>query len=357
VRLIRTAVAGHPGAVSRRRPVLLVAVAVAGLLPVAAGCGGPGRFVGPKVLAAAPEPASSPPLTTAPAGRMVAVGSGPEGIVSTSSGLLVVAVHGPRPGLDLLQGSEPSAVRFVALDGTARHLALAGPGGPLLVPVESDDRLDEVSLPAGNVLESVPVGRQPHDAAAAGATVAVGDELANTVEFLRSGREPVVQAAPVQPGGVAAGDGIFVVVGVRGRVMAAYTPAGVLIDRVACGAGPTHVVAGARGWFYVTDTNGGKLLVFHFAGRRLEQVATVALGSRPYGIAADPATGWIYVTLTATNQLVGLRMGGARVEQRRTWPTGRQPNTVAVDQHDGLIAITATDSAQVELIPANGPAA
>lgn len=280
----------------------------------------------------------------------MAVGSQPEGVVATSAGLIATAVRGDPPGLDLLVGSGPPQVRFVALGGEARHLSLAGSDGPVLVPEEPSDRLVTVVLPGGQVLSARMTGRQPHDAAAIGNTVAVADEFANNAAFLRPGQPTTYSPAPLQPGGIASGSGVFAVVGVRARVLAVYSPSGRRLGRAASGVGPTHVAAGPDGLFYVTDTLGGAVLIFRFSDRTLRQVARVPVGSRPYGIAYDGASGWLYVTLTGSNQLLGLHLAGTRVLQRRTWPTGRQPNSVAVDDHDRELAVTVTGSDQIELI-------
>jgi DNA-binding beta-propeller fold protein YncE len=318
------------------------------------GCAHAG-FTPPSALPTAPEPAVSPAVVGVPAGKLVDVGQQPEGIVvDAATGTIVVAVRGTNPGLDLLNATSGQQRASVRLDGAARHLELARPGGPVLVPNETDDRLDFVSLPAGKVESSVPVGRQPHDAASLSTVSIVTDELANTVDIVRGGSVVRVVAAPLQPGGVAADRSGFVVVGVRARVLAAYKPDGSLIARVSCGAGPTHVASGPGGYFYVTDTLGGSLLVFDLDGSKLRQDGRIPVGSRPYGIASDPATSSVYVTLTGSNQLVAVRLSGARVTSRRAWQTGRQPNSVAVDPADDSLAVTLTASNQVELIPLAG---
>jgi DNA-binding beta-propeller fold protein YncE len=323
---------------------------------LAAACDSSG-FRPPAPLPAAPEPAVSPSVATAPAGRLVAVGQQPEGVVAAADGTLAVSVRGPGSGIVILTGpaTEQPGRTLVGLPGEARHLELAGPDGPVLVPDETEDRLYEVALD-GTVAGSFRTGRQPHDAAEVDGTVAVGDEFGNSVHLIRYGSPPVVVPAPLQPGGVAASGDDFVVVGVRARVIAAYRADGTLLARAACGIGPTHVVAGPGGLFFVADTLGGRVLAFGLSGRQLRQVASVSVGDRPYGLAADPAGGWLYVTLTGSNQVVGLHFAGSRVTARRVWPTGRQPNSIAVDTHDQLLAVTATAQNELELIPLDSTA-
>ncbi|MDT5092681.1 MAG: hypothetical protein QOH60_2044, partial [Mycobacterium sp.] len=95
---------------------------------------------------------------------MVAVGDAPEGIVVGSSGTGAIAVRNPD-GIALFDASTGAVRQTVATAGPARHLELAGPGGPVLVPLESSDELSEVQLNDGRVLSTATgVGRQPHDA-------------------------------------------------------------------------------------------------------------------------------------------------------------------------------------------------
>ena len=238
---------------------MVVAVAAAAL----SGCGASTARVATP-LTSAPEPAVSPPARSQLPGVVLPLAGTPEGVAVDLSGTVAVNVRQPD-GLVIFDLATPSVRRTVTLGGSARHLSLAGPDGPLLVPDESDDRLLEVALPSGDVLESIPVGRQPHDAVAAvGGTVFVGNELASTIDVIRDGVTIGVVLAPLQPGGLAASpDGsVVVVVGVRGRRITAYRPDGSIVGSANCGAGPTHVVTGDGGLFWVADTDGGAVLAF-----------------------------------------------------------------------------------------------
>ena len=240
--------------VGAARPIVAVAVPVAIAAAVAVAAAGAGRVrrVDRRVatpLTSAPEPAVSPPARSPLPGTVLGLAGTPEGVAVDLSGTVAVNVRQPD-GLVIFDLATPTVRRTVTLGGSARHLSLAGPDGPLLVPDESDDRLLEVALPSGDVLESIPVGRQPHDAvAAAGGTVFVGNELASTIDVIRDGVTIGIVLAPLQPGGVAASpDGsVVVVVGVRGRRITAYRPDGSIVGSANCGAGPTHVVTGDGG--------------------------------------------------------------------------------------------------------------
>jgi DNA-binding beta-propeller fold protein YncE len=213
-------------------------------------------------------------------------------------------------------------------------------------------------LPGGRVDQAVAVGRQPHDAAAlASGTVMVTDELANTVDLIQGGRVVRVIPAPLQPGGVAANPQgtLAVVVGVRARRITEYRADGTVVGSVNCGAGPTHVVTGDGGLYWVADTNGGAVLGFVLGPHGPVQVATIPVGSHPYGVDFDTATDTLWVTLTGSNQLVGLHLDGRHVASRTTYTTVRQPNTVAVDQASGELVVTGSNrSGQLQLLSPPG---
>jgi len=185
---------------------------------------------------------------------------------------------------------------LVRLPAAPRHLQLAGPAGPVLVPAEQAGQLLQVALPGGTVIAATRVGRQPHDAAAAGQTIFVGNELSNTVSLIRGGKQVSVEPAPLQPGGVASNGEYVVVVGVRGRKIEAYDPNGRPLGTAPVGVGPTHVRASPAGLFYVVDTEGNAVIIFRVTRSGLRQVGDVGTEpGTPYGIAIDGRRGLVYV--------------------------------------------------------------
>lgn len=321
------------------------------LLGVAAGCGGAGA---PAPRTDTPEPGRAPPAAADLPGTVVPLAGEPEGLVwDASTGTIAAAVRNPD-GVALLDGATGRERSRVPLAGAGRHLALEGPGGPVLVPSEGNDRLYRVALPAGGVTGDSPVGRQPHDAApAAGGRVLVGDELADTVHVVAPDGSSSVVPSPVQPGGVASSpDGsVVVAVGVRGRRIQAYAPDGRTLGSAACGVGPTHVRAGSGGLFYVADTQGGAVLVFRAGPGGVRQVGKVSTGGgAPYGLAVDTGRSRLYVSLTATNQLRSYRIAGTGLSADRTWSTVRQPNDVAVDVPTGRVAVAGTADGLLQLL-------
>jgi DNA-binding beta-propeller fold protein YncE len=331
----------------RTPPGVRTAVVAAVALAVAA-CNGPAP-----TRTDVPEPASAPTLAVRPAGRVLPLPGKPEGLaVSSSYDVVAVGVRDPN-GVALLDIAGGTRRRMVALAGAPRHLQLAGPRGPLLVPAEGADRLYEIALPEGRITTTVPVGRNPHDAAAAGDAIFVTDEFADTVSVVRAGRRDAVLPAPTQPGGIAAAaDGsVVVTVGVRGRQVQAYAPDGRSLGTAPAGIGPTHVRAGTGGLFYVADTQGDAVLVFEAGADGIRQVGTVTTaGGAPYGLAVDTARGRLYVTLTAANQLQSFRIAGRQLIAERVYPTVRQPNDVAVDLAGGRIVVAGTADSVLQLI-------
>lgn len=317
------------------------------LILVLGGCGSP----------KAAEPARAPAVSVSPAGRVVAVGDQAEGIVADpTTHLVVVGVRDPDR-LVLLDGRTGAHLGQVPLPGHLRHLELAGPGGPVLVPDEDSGRLVSVGLPDGAVLSTVVVGKYPHAAVqTAGGTIAVADELGGAFVLIRDGQVVHRFTDVTQPGGVAAVGDQVGVVDVKDRTLALYdTRIPKRISVVHAGDGPTHVVADRRGHLQVVDTRGGRLLTFEVTPR-LTQIGSLSLGGTPYGIAYDSARDRLWVTLTSRNQVVGVDLGKAGPAVVATFPTIRQPNTVAVDPATGRVFVASRTDGTVQLIdPPSSP--
>jgi sugar lactone lactonase YvrE len=330
----------------RLRVPLLMAVALSGVLGVT-GCGGTtGRTD-------VPEPATAPPVAHAPAGTVVALPGDPEGLaVDARDGILAAGLRDPD-GVALISTTTGREQKMIHLAGAPRHLALQGPAGPLLVPLEQTDQLVRLALPSGQIVTWTRLGRQPHDAAAAAAgTVFVGNEYSNTVSLVQDGRQVAQEPAPLQPGGVAAdpNGSVVIVVGVRGRRLEEYTFSGRSLGSAPVGVGPTHIVAGGNDLFYAADTEGNAIDVF-LAAAGPRQVATVPTRpGAPYGLALDRTRSVLYVTLTASNQLESFKIKGNTVVPARVWPTVRQPDSVAVDSATGRVFVASRTGGGLQLI-------
>ncbi|MGC2655293.1 MAG: hypothetical protein WA317_17240, partial [Mycobacterium sp.] len=231
--------------------------------------------------------------------------------------------------------------------GAARHLSLAGPAGPVLVPLEGSNRLCELSLVDGRVtFTAAGVGRQPHDAAqTAGGTIVVTNELGGGVVFVRDGAVVAsLPAGPVQPGGVAAVGEYAAVADVQGNGVWVYDgPTRRLVAHGPVGAKLTHAVAMSGDLAAFADTDGGAVFVERI-DPQLGQVARIDAPGKPYGLAYDAAHRRLYVTLTALNLLRLIDLSDATKPRiLDDLPTVQQPNSVGVDPVSGSVLVTGSD--------------
>lgn len=298
------------------------------------------------------EPAVSPPPSAEPLGRVVDVGNQPEGVAADpQTGLVAVGLRDPDE-LALVDGRTGRVERRVTLPESPRHLQLAAPGGPVLVPAERADTLVEVSLPRGETRSSTQVGDFPHDATAAGERRFVANEFGDTVSVIEDERVEATLEAPVQPGGIAALETDRVgVVAVRDNLLRVYDARTLRpLGDARAGAGPTHLVADlVTGRFWVADTRGGAVL-FSTRTTKPQLLDRVNLPGSPYAMALDPADRRLWVTLTATNELAEIDL--AREEPRvvATYPTVRQPNGVAVDTRTGRLFVASRTDGTLQII-------
>lgn len=278
------------------------------------------------------------PARERPAGRVVRVGAGAEGIaVDPASGVAAVAVDA---GLALVDAGTGAVRRTVRLPAPARHVSYSGRA--FLVPLEETNQLAEVS-PDGDV-RLVDTGAHPHDAAGdADGRIFVGDEFAASLSVVEDGRTVRAVRVAEQPGGVAVTGDVVAVVSVRANVVETYDRR--TLERVSTqnvGYGPSHVVAGRDGRLFVADTRGGGVSVFSTRPRlRFEQ--RIDTPGKPYGIALDDDRLW--VTLTDRNQLVRIEDG--RVVKR--YPTVATPYSVAVNPA-GDVLVTGRDRGALQIL-------
>ena len=322
-----------------------------------AGCGDRGASSGSlsaqstntaaRVTSAPPaEPGVGGVPSVPPVGVVVPIGNAPEGIVVGTSGIAAVAVRGPG-AVALIDASTGALRQTVPTNAAARHLGLAGPDGPVLVPLEGSDQLVELSLADGKVVSTATgVGRQPHDAVATvDGTIVVTNELGGGVVFVRDGKVAAsLPAGPPQPGGVAAvgkyaavadvqGNGVWVYDGSTRRQVA-HGPVGVKL---------THAVGLSADLAAFADTDGGAVYVERI-GPNITPVARIDAPGKPYGLAYDTQRRRLYVTLTASDTMRVIDVSvPAAPRTLGDVPTVQQPNSVAVDPRSGTVLVTGSD--------------
>lgn len=323
-----------------RRPRAMLATALTGVL---LGCSTP-----PDPPAA--EPAEAPPAAQ-PAGKVIDIGARPEGVVADAdSGLVAVGVRDPN-ALAIVDGRTGAVTDRVRLPGNVRHLQLAAPGGPVLLPSESANSLLTVELLSGEIAARIPTGRFPHDAtAAANGTIFVTNEFGGSIAVVRDGRVVRTLTGHTQPGGIAADGNALGVIDVKRNDLTVYDATTLRrVGRVPAGDGPTHVVAARDGRLVVTDTRGDALLVFAHRPQ-LRRVARLELPGAPYGLAYDRVRHRLWVTLTGRNEVVGVDAAATLPREFDRFPTVRQPNTVAVNPTTGRLFVTGTRDGNLQLM-------
>ncbi len=333
--------AGNPDIVR-----LVGAGLLAGLLAVVAGCGSAETNPPPA------EPIASPPLAEKPVGEVRTVGSEAEGVVvDPVSGLAAISFRDPNR-IELIDVGTGETVKRIPTPDPARHLSLAGPGGPVLAPIEYVDELLRIELPSGRT-SSVAVGDFPHDAAqAADGRIFVSDEGGDTISVVDGDAVEVTLPSPEQPGGIAASGSTVAVAAVAAREIAFLDPD--TLEQVATldgGAGPSHVVAGpddGTDRFYVTDTGGDAILVYE-GGNEPRLLDRTNLPGSPYGIAVDGKGNRLWVTQTARNRVVELEVSELAPKIVASYPTVRQPNSVGVDERTGDVVVVGRDSGDVQI--------
>lgn len=295
------------------------------------------------------EPQQAPPQAGQVPGRVVPVGSAPEGIVVDAvTRTVAVATRNPDE-LVLVNADSGEITGRTPLPGFVRHLQLAAPGGPVLVPVESADALVRVELPGGRSESQILTGTVPHDASqAANGTVFVANELGGTVAAVRGDEIVKVFTDSVQPAGLAPVGDDMGLIDVRKNDLTIYDSDGLtIIGSTPAGAGPTHLVADKHGRLIATDTRGDAVRVFDTTPRQLSEIAQPG---GPYGITYDPTRDRLWVASSGTNEVVAYDMAEAQPREVQRIPTVRNPYTVGVDATTGRLFIAGVTDGVVQIV-------
>ena len=342
-----------PGTDSEVNRSLASIALVLGLVAVASGCSaGPGASSGTPTtgLPRAAEPAISPGVSVPPVGTVVAAGPAAQGVaIDPTTGIIAVGQVG---GADLFDEAG-SHLASVNLPSAPRHIPLAAPGGPFLVPAEASSEVGFVDEPSGTVAALVPTGRMPHDLVDVDGTVFVGNEHDSTMTVIRRGRPIATVPVAEQPGGLAVTGTDVAVVSVRARRLQLFDAHSLrLVAEVPIQGGPSHVAAYGT-YLYVVDTGGTYVRVFDTAPR-LHLVGSVPVPRSPLGVAVDAVRGHLWITCTASNRLVELSLARPLPRIIGQWPTVRQPDTVAVDPRTDTVVVVGAAPGLLEIIHESG---
>jgi DNA-binding beta-propeller fold protein YncE len=295
------------------------------------------------------EPQRAPAPKEPPAGRVIPVGDSPEGVVVDAvTRTVAVAKRNPYE-LVLLDADTGDVVNRVPLPGAVRHLQLAGPGGPVLVPVESANALVRVDLPGGRAEPQIITGTVPHDASEApNGTVFVANEHGGTTTVIRGDDIVKVFTDSVQPAGLAPVGNLMGMLDVRKNDLTVYDAAELsIVGSTQAGAGPTHLIADKHGRFVAADTRGNAVRVFSTEPR---EVASLPQPGGPYGIAYDATRDRLWVASSGTNEVIGYDLGQDAPREVLRFPTIRNPYTVGVDPATGRVFVAGVTDGELQLI-------
>ncbi|OZE34516.1 hypothetical protein CH256_10495 [Rhodococcus sp. 05-2254-6] len=335
-------------------------VAAATVCLLVAGCSAAESSTEPTTEATTPaaEPAQAPDAAD-PIGTVVPLAGAPEGVVVGSSGIAAAGVREPD-GVVLFDAATGAVRQMVSTTGAPRHLSLAGPDGPVLVPLEGSDELLEISLADGAILSTATgVGRQPHDAVqTSDGTVVATNEMGGGVIFLRDGAiVSELPPGPVQPGGAAALGPFAAVADVQGNGVWVYDGATQQeVSQAPIGVKLTHAVTVNQTVAGFADTDGGAVLLASVddAGG-IRQIASIDAPGNPYGLAVDLERRVLFVTLTASNVLRVVDVSDPAAPRiLGDVPTVTQANSVAVDPRNGDVLVTGSDpgaASSIQIIP------
>jgi DNA-binding beta-propeller fold protein YncE len=296
------------------------------------------------------EPGRAPVPAAPPPGRIVPVGDAPEGVVVDAvTRTVAVAKRNPYE-LVLINADTGAVAKRVPLPGAVRHLQLARPGGPVLVPVESANALVRVDLPGGNAEPQIITGTVPHDASEApNGTVFVANEHGGTTTVIRGDDIVKVFTDSVQPAGMAPVGDLMGMLDVRKNDLTVYDADKLtIVGSTPAGNGPTHLVADEHGRFIAADTRGNAVRVFSAQPR---QVASVPQAGQPYGITYDPTRDRLWVASSGTNEVVGYDMADPTPREIARFPTVQNPYTLGVDATTGTLFIAGATTGVVQIVP------
>jgi DNA-binding beta-propeller fold protein YncE len=295
------------------------------------------------------EPGQAAAPTGPVPGRTVPVGDAPEGVtVDAVTRTVAVATRNPNE-LVLLNADTGAVTGRTPLPGFVRHLQLAKPGGPVLVPVESANALVRVDLPGGKAEPQIITGTVPHDASEApNGTVFVANEHGGTVTALRGDRIEKVFTDSVQPAGLAPVGNMMGLLDVRKNDLTIYdAEALTIVGSTPAGAGPTHLVADKHGRLIAADTRGDAVQVF---STEPAQIGSVAQPGAPYGIAYDSVRDRLWVASSGTNEVVGYDMSDPTPREIARLATVQNPYTLGVDSTTGRLFIAGVTAGVVQIV-------
>ncbi|WP_299572101.1 hypothetical protein [uncultured Williamsia sp.] len=347
---------------TKTRTAALHSLAVLTCIGLVSACGSDGGdSPAPSSASSTPvaaEPAVAPAPTTRPVGTVIEVGNEPEGVQIGTSGIAAVGVRRPD-GISLVDVAGKRLIRTVPTQGAPRHLELAGPDGPVILPLETANIVTTMTFDGQFGPIARDVGDLPHDVVLTSDGTYVGtNEHGGGALFIRDGKViKSLPAPPPQPGGVAAVGRYAAMADVQGNGVYVYDgTTQTEVARKQIGLRLTHAQAMEDGLVAFADTDGGAVLVERITPQVVD-VARIPTAGKPYGLGYQASTKTLFVTSTATNTLQVIDMSDpARPRVRGSVPTVQQPNSVSADPTTGTVVVTGSapgEASSLQIIPAD----
>lgn len=301
----------------------------------------------PTLVAATPA-VSPPPVAKLPGTVLPLPGNASAILVDPKSRTLAVAVDKPAELVLFSIDTLSAPPRTVPLPGDVEHLSLLAPGGPILAPVASANKVVEVDIPTATT-SVVPVAGGPTSAAAYHGDLLVAVPARQAIDVLAGDKVTRTITGDVDPDQVLVADGNVVLIDrIRSAVFDVDATGGSVGAGLRAGQGATNAATDTDGRVLVTDTRDGQVIAFT-ANPVLERQAAPAQGV-PYGIAVDSTHDVVWVTATKLNEVIGYALAGNQPMQKYRLSTVRQPDSVAVDPVSGRVFVASADGGGVQVM-------
>jgi outer membrane protein assembly factor BamB len=303
------------------------------------------------------QPASSPPLTRAPAGLVRPRPGRPQAAAFDGrTGLLAVVSPGPdstAPASLTLIGAQQTPQRVIGLPGPVTGLAgdnagtayLSTRGGYFVVDL-SAGHVTTLSIRDAEQVEFSAISRRSDGTVVLGTADGLLYLLApGSTDSKRIQVHARVDSLAAQGNTVAVldrGQTSITTVGADGRIG----------QSLRAGEGATTMLADPAGRLLVSDTRGDQLLVYGVDPLILRQAYPIA--DSPYGVAGSHGLAW--VSQTSANTVVGYDLSTGIPLEKVRYPSVRQPNALAFDDAAGTLYVVSGDGEGVQIIEhAAGP--
>jgi uncharacterized repeat protein (TIGR03803 family)/YVTN family beta-propeller protein len=317
----------------------------------------PAGSVGPVVMSATVAPVSgsgTPTGTVAYFNGSTQVGTG------TLSGGVANLSFNPSslaPGLYSITAVYGGDNAFAGSTSQPQTLSITQTGPFAYVANLNSNTVSIISVPTGQVVNTIPVGPGPYGVAISpdGTQVYVSNNLGNDVAVIDTASSTVVATIPLQsaPSAMAFtpdGTAVYVVTGSSNSVSVINTTSQTVAATVPVQSNPVGVAMASTSigvFAYVTNSGSNTVSVIA-VGSNPTVVKTINVGAVPHGVAAAPNSSLVYVGNSAANTISAISVATNSV--KTTIPVGAAPSHIAFTPDSSLAYVANTTSNTVSVI-------